>query len=156
MTPLGILVRSGEDRTGQPFDFLDAQFTVVLSSTDTGGAACAVVTDRKMKGGPPLHVHPYQDEWYMVQEGQFQMQVGGDTFRLGPGDTLLAPRGVPHTFASVSDTARMLVTFLPAGDMEAFFREASQITAPTPIAMAEVFGRHGMQVLGPPLNVSIE
>ena len=92
----------------------------------------------------------------MVQEGQFQMQVGGDTFRLGPGDTLLAPRGVPHTFASVSDTARMLVTFLPAGDMEAFFREASQIGAPTPAAMAEVFGRHGMQVLGPPLNVSIE
>jgi mannose-6-phosphate isomerase-like protein (cupin superfamily) len=153
MTPRGILVRSGEDRTGQPFDFLDAKFTVVLSGADTGGATCAVVTDRKMKGGPPLHVHPEQDEWYLVQEGHFDMQVGGDTFRLGPGDALLAPRGVPHTFASVSDTARMLVTFLPAGDMEAFFREASQIATPNPTAMAEVFGGHGMQVLGPPLRV---
>ena len=149
----GILVRSGEDRSGQPFDFLDAQFTVVLSGADTLGAACAVITDRKRKGGPPLHVHRGQDEWFLVQEGQFEMRVGEDSFRLGPGDALLAPRSVPHTFASISETARMLVTFAPAGDMEAFFREASQMAAPTPAAMAEVFGRHGMQVLGPPLSV---
>jgi quercetin 2,3-dioxygenase len=81
------------------------------------------------------------------------MRVGEDTFRLGPGDALLAPRGVPHSFASVTDRARMLVTFLPAGDMEAFFREASALEAPTPPEMAAVFGRHGMQVLGPPLPV---
>ena len=81
------------------------------------------------------------------------MRVGEESFQLGPGDGLLAPRGVPHTFASISETARMVVTFFPAGDMEAFCREASQMAAPTPIAMAEVFGRHGMQVLGPPPSV---
>jgi mannose-6-phosphate isomerase-like protein (cupin superfamily) len=153
MAQQGIFVQSGEDRTGHPFDFLDARFTVVLSGADTGGAACAVITDRKTKGGPPLHVHPDQDEWYLVQEGRFEMRVGEDTFRLGPGAALLAPRGVPHSFASVTDRARMLVTFLPAGDMEAFFREASALAAPTPPEMAAVFGRHGMQVLGPPLPV---
>lgn len=154
MASQGILVRSGEDRTSKPFDFLDARFTVVLSGADNDGAACAVITDRKMKGGPPLHVHPDQDEWFVIQEGQFEMLVGEQTFRLGPGDSLLAPRRIPHSFASLTDRARMLVTFMPAGDMEAFFREASQIGSSDPAAMAEVFGRHGMKVLGPPLSLS--
>lgn len=148
-----VFVRAGQDRAGQPFDFLDARFTVVLSAADTGGAACAVVTDRHRKGGPPLHVHPDQDEWYLVQEGRFAIRVGGDSFDLGPGDALLAPRGVPHAFASTTDRARMLVTFLPAGDMEAFFRDASRLDAPGPAEMAATFARHGMRVLGPPLPV---
>ena len=147
------MVAAGQDRTGEPFDFLDARFTVVLSGADTQGGACAVVTDRNRKGGPPLHVHPDQDEWYLVQEGRFTMRVGDETFNLGPGDSLLAPRGIPHAFASTTETARMLVTFVPAGDMEAFFRDASALEAPTPPDMAAAFARHGMRVLGPPMAV---
>ena len=146
-------VPAGQDRDGTPFDFLDARFTTILCAADTSGTACAFVTDRRRKGGPPLHVHPDQDEWYMIQEGRFTIRIGSEDFDLGPGDSLLAPRGVPHAFASTTDEARMLVTFMPAGNMEAFFREASALSAPTPPEMAAVFARHGMRVLGPPLPV---
>jgi hypothetical protein len=49
------------------------------------------------------------------------------------GDSILALRQVPHTFAHVGDGAgKMITAFQPAGSMEAFFREQSKITgAPT-------------------------
>lgn len=147
----GRMVAAGHDRFDTPFVFLDADFNVVLSGRDTQGAACAVETMRRSLGGPPLHVHPDQDEWFFVREGRFDMVIGGNAFTLGPGDSLLAPRGVPHAFASRTPTARMLVTFFPAGDMEAFFHAAATLREPTPPEMAAVFAAHGMRVVGPPM-----
>ena len=67
----GVKVSAETDRFGQPFEFLDAWFNVTLSGKDTNGAACSVDTNRKKRGGPPLHVHPEQDEWFFVREGEF-------------------------------------------------------------------------------------
>jgi mannose-6-phosphate isomerase-like protein (cupin superfamily) len=149
----GTFVKAGTDRFGKPFQFLDATFHIVLSGQDTRGGACSVDTDRHMRGGPPTHIHAAQDEWFFVREGQFDIRIGDKTHHLGPGDSLLAPRGVPHAFANTTETGRMLVTFLPAGEMEAFFHAASAMTSPTPPEMAAVFAQHGMQVVGPPLAV---
>jgi mannose-6-phosphate isomerase-like protein (cupin superfamily) len=147
----GILVRADVDRFDRPFEFLDARFAVMLSAEDTGGAVSSIDTNRFARGGPPLHVHHAQDEWFFVREGEFDIRVGEVTHHLRPGDSLLAPRGTPHAFANTTERGRMLVTFLPAGRMEAFFREASAIENPTPPQMAGVFAAHGMKVVGPPL-----
>lgn len=147
----GIKVGAEHDRFDQPFDFLDAWFNVVLSGKDTIGAACSIDTNRRMRGGPPMHIHPVQDEWFFVREGEFDIRIGDDTFHLKPGDSLLAPMGVPHAFANTTETGRMLVTFFPAGQMEDFFHVASSMTSPTPAQMAAVFQAHGMQVVGPGL-----
>ena len=49
------------------------------------------------------------------------MQVGDERFRHTPGDSLLAPRKVPHTFARLGDgQGRLLIAYEPAGDMEDF------------------------------------
>ena len=149
-----VLVRADTDRFGASFTFLDATFCVVLSGTDTGQRACSVDTNRHRRGGPPVHVHPDQDEWFLIREGEFDIRVGDVTHHLMPGDSLLAPMGVPHAFANTTPTGRMLVTFMPAGGMEAFFAEASALAAPTPPEMAAVFRKHGMQVLGPPLPLA--
>lgn len=155
MTVDGVVhVSAGQDRIGKPFDFPGERFTTLFSGADTGGAAYAVVNERHRPGGPAFHVHPDQDEWFLIEEGRFAFRIGTDEFDLGPGDSLLAPRGVPHGFTSTTETARMVVTFLPAGDMEAFFTEMSTLQgAPTDEQMAAVYGRHGMQVLGPPMSV---
>jgi len=150
---VGIKVAAETDRFGRPFDFLDAWFNVTLSGKDTDGAACSIDTNRRQRGGPPLHVHHNQDEWFFVREGEFDIRIGEETFHLNSGDSLLAPRGVPHAFANTTETGRMLVTFFPAGDMESFFQVASALTSPTPATMAQVFADHGMKVVGPPLAV---
>ncbi|MCX5493248.1 cupin domain-containing protein [Kaistia dalseonensis] len=115
---------------------------------------CAFDTLRFERGGPPLHIHHDQDEWFFVREGEFLFQVGTERFRLGPGDSILGPRGVPHAFANWSPTGRLMVLFQPAGLMEAFFRAGSAIgKAMTPERFATLSREHGMEVVGPPLVI---
>lgn len=104
-------------------------------------------------GGPPRHLHHEQDEWFYIVEGDFVMQVGQERFNLRPGDSLLAPRRVPHVWAHVGDgRGRILISFLPAGQMEAFFRVVTQANAMPP-QDAALFRAYGMELLGPPLAV---
>ena len=82
------------------------------------------------KGGPARHLHVEQDEWFFVIEGEFIFEVGEQRMRLKPGDSLFAPRKVPHVWAYVGDgRGRILIAFTPAGKMEAFFREVTQANA---------------------------
>jgi quercetin dioxygenase-like cupin family protein len=106
------------------------------------------------KGGPARHLHYDQDEWFYVVAGEFLMEVGDERFALHPGDALLAPRNIPHVWAHVGDdTGRLLVTFRPAGKMEAFFREVTKANAMPP-QDPELWRAHGMELLGPPLTIA--
>ena len=105
------------------------------------------------KGGPARHLHYDQDEWFYILEGEFQFEVGADRFHLQPGDSLLAPRQIPHVWAFVGEIrGRILVAFFPAGKMEAFFREVTNANAMPPQDPG-VWLTHGMELLGPPLPV---
>lgn len=105
------------------------------------------------KGGPARHLHYGQEEWFYILEGEFQFEVGADRFRLQPGDSLLAPRQVPHVWAFVGEArGRILIAFLPAGKMAAFFREVTRANAMPPLDPA-LWRAHGMELLGPPLPV---
>jgi mannose-6-phosphate isomerase-like protein (cupin superfamily) len=103
------------------------------------------------RGGPPRHLHYEQDEWFYALEGEFLIEVGAERIRLNPGDSLLAPRRVPHVWAYTGNTrGRILITFMPAGQMEAFFREVTKANAMPPQDPG-LWRAHGMELLGPPL-----
>ncbi|MGE5334837.1 MAG: cupin domain-containing protein, partial [Nitrososphaerota archaeon] len=105
------------------------------------------------KGGPARHLHYDQDEWFYAVEGEFLMQVGQERFVLHPGDSLFAPRRIPHVWAHVGNArGRILVTFMPAGTMEAFFHEVTKANAMPP-QDPELWRAHGMELLGPPLPI---
>jgi mannose-6-phosphate isomerase-like protein (cupin superfamily) len=105
------------------------------------------------KGGPARHLHYDQDEWFYAAVGEFVVEVGSERFALRTGDSLLAPRRVPHVWANVGeDRGRILITFTPAGKMEAFFREVTKANAMPPQDPA-LWRAHGMELLGPPLAV---
>ena len=60
---------------------------------------------------------------------------------------------VPHVGSFVGDArGRMLIAFMPAGKMEAFFREVTKANAMPPQDPA-LWRAHGMELLGPPLSV---
>jgi len=104
------------------------------------------------KGGPARHLHHDQDEWFYAVEGEFIIEIGQERIALHPGDSVLAPRKIPHVWAHVGETkGRMLVTFVPAGQMEAFFREVTRANAMPP-QDPELWRAHGMELLGPPLS----
>ena len=100
---------------------MGGRFDLKVSSRDTGGDLCIYDTVRESKGGPALHLHHSQDEWFCIVRGSFLVQVGDETFTIGSGDSAFAPRKVPHAFAMTSDgEGQMLVLFQPAGSMEDF------------------------------------
>lgn len=102
-------------------------------------------------GGPAKHLHVDQDEWFCALEGEFIIEIGQQRINMHPGDSLLTPRGIPHVWAYTGSTlGRMLITFMPAGKMEAFFREVTKADAMPP-QDPELWRLHGMELIGPPL-----
>jgi quercetin dioxygenase-like cupin family protein len=102
-------------------------------------------------GGPARHLHYEQEEWFYILEGQFVMEGGQEQRILQPGDSVVAPRQVPHVWAHIGkDLGRILIAFMPAGKMEAFFRAVARENAMPP-QDPTVWHAHGMQLLGPPL-----
>ncbi len=146
------LVAAGEDRFGEDrglgISFIrfkvmpqDSRDILVIENVFHG------------KGGPARHLHLDQDEWFYAVEGEFIAEVGGESVRLSPGNSLFAPRQVAHVWAHIGEgQGRMLILFNPAGKMEAFFREVTKANA-MPAQDPELWRAHGMELLGPPLPV---
>lgn len=153
----GFVTRAGETRNGVHFAMKGVTANTLdlkIGSADTeGGMAVFEQIGKSPNGGPPLHIHAEQDEFFHVLEGNYRFQVGDQHFSASTGDTIFLPRGVPHAFIQLTDHARMLVTYQPAGDMEGFFQETANWTAlPSRDEVARVFRTHGMEVVGPPLS----
>ncbi|HEY0605722.1 MAG TPA: cupin domain-containing protein [Herpetosiphonaceae bacterium] len=146
-------IAAGEDRFGEQRGLGISTIDFKVVPHDSTGLFILENTFHA-KGGPARHVHHDQDEWFYTLEGEFIIEVGDDRFSLKPGDSLLAPRKIPHVWAYVGATrGRMLITFLPAGHMEAFFREVTKANAMPPQDPA-LWRAHGMELLGPPLPVA--
>ena len=148
-----LLVKTGADSDGKPFEFLDATFQVKVSGKDTEGRCVIFDTVRRQKVGPVLHLHTDCEEWFFVIDGSFKFQVGDDIMRLTPGDSLLVPRNVAHAFVKTSDgVARLLVMHQPAVMMEEYFRSVIQQADQTVEGRRVLAEKHGMRFVGPALT----
>jgi quercetin dioxygenase-like cupin family protein len=146
-------VAAGDDRFGEHRGLGISVIDFKVVPQDSSGLFVLENTFHA-RGGPARHLHYEQDEWFYALEGEFLVEVGAERFVLQPGDSLLAPRQVPHVWAHVGEgRGRILVTFLPAGKMEAFFREVTKANVMPPQDPA-LWRVHGMELLGPPLPVA--
>jgi quercetin dioxygenase-like cupin family protein len=140
------LVRAGEDRLSETHSlgFSTIRFKVLPRETSNG--LFIIEHMNLIKGGPSLHLHLYQEEYFYVIEGEVNFQVGDVRKTLKTGDSMLAPRRIPHTF-SVTDgkPSQMLIAFTPAGKMEQFFRDSPPMNAMTP----DMWRRYDMEYVGP-------
>ena len=79
--------------------------------------------------GVPRHTPTREDEVYFVLAGELEVIVGEKAFVLRPGDTLLAPRDIPHELHNSGDaTNHYLLVFSPSGFEE--FIMATAVPAP--------------------------
>ncbi len=113
---------------------------------------------------PPLHVHHTEDEVFHVLDGVLRLRVAEGERVLGAGETVLAPKGVPHTYRVESAGCRWL-TVTAGRDFENFVRTMARPAwrpelpppsgPPTPeeaAVLADVASRFGIEVVGPPLG----
>lgn len=128
-----------------------------LLTEDTGGAFFLFEDVMGQGKCTPLHRHPEADETVYVLEGEIFVKVDGKETRVAAGGMTFTPKGTPHAFLVVSESARLL-TFQTPGIGQAFYRDASEpatndtsetVDIPRLQASAKDNPR-GVELLGPP------
>ncbi|MEP9385836.1 cupin domain-containing protein [Mesorhizobium sp. KR9-304] len=70
----------------------------------------------------PVHIHPDQDEFILVQEGELSLKLDGVWTSAKAGDLVRMPRGIPHGYFNKSDKpCRALFWVSPAGRLKELF-----------------------------------
>ena len=79
---------------------------------------------------PPPHLHPNQDEEFVVRSGRMTAWIDGDERQLEPGDTMVIPRGTPHKMWNPgSESATALWRTRPAGRTAEWFATLDRLSA---------------------------
>lgn len=142
--------------------FLGDLIQPIITTQMTQGRFQMSFTDSKAGSEPPLHEHNGEDEIFYVLEGRISFWAADQVATLGPGDCILAPKDVPHTFQADRETgAKWLVLSAPGG-LDDFFRAVAvpaDYAAPqkgwamdhaTEKRLEDACKRFGITILAPP------
>lgn len=141
-------VGAGKDRFGPPHSLGFSSIAFKVGGTETAGGLFVIEHTGLMPAtGPALHMHFSQEEWFYVMNGEVAFQVGDQRVTLRAGESILAPRRVPHTFSAVGQPSHLLIAFCPAGKMEQYFLDAEK--APSLAATEDFMNRYDMKWIGP-------
>lgn len=138
---------------GEVIRIFDEEAVVKVSGAETAGAYAVATLAAAPGGGPPLHAHPGNETFYVL-DGEFaftQQDAGGvTTFRAGPGAVVHAPADAPHRFENVGATRGTLLIVFPP-ETVAFLRDLGRAfppgAAPDLETMLALNARHGMTVV---------
>lgn len=147
---------------GEAFWMLGMLQTVKIGKADAGGRHGLLEIVVRPGHGSPWHVHPEEDEWFYVLDGNLTFYVGDTRLDLTTGGFAFGPKGVPHTFIGAGpNPTRALVGFAPMqfeGLLRAVGQPAPARELPPPHAgpppdiaqLAPIAKANGLIVLGPP------
>jgi quercetin dioxygenase-like cupin family protein len=122
----------------------------LVGGEETGGRFALLEIVESRGGGPPRHLHHWEDEVIYVLAGELAIQRGGERLDGGEGTAILLPRGTEHAWRVESEAARLLVVVAPAG-LEASWAELSSRETPLERLVA-VAAHRGIEITGPPLD----
>jgi quercetin dioxygenase-like cupin family protein len=145
---------------GDAFYLLGMLETIKISGQDTDGAYGLMEVTARAGDGSPWHVHPDEDEWFYVLDGDFTFWVKDTPLALPTGAFAFGPKNVPHTFIAGPNGGKALIGFQPF-HFEGFLRTvgepATERVVPPPLEtppdmeqLIPIAARNGMNILGPP------
>ncbi len=145
---------------GEAFWLLGMLETIKIGRNETDGqfGLLEIVVPKGV--GSPWHVHPHEDEWFYVLEGEVIVWVADTRLSLKPGAFAFGPKGVPHTFYGEAAQSKLLIGLQPM-QFEGFLREvgvpAPERVVPPPLKehpdvakLIPIAKRNGLEILGPP------
>jgi quercetin dioxygenase-like cupin family protein len=94
---------------------------------------------------PPLHIHRREHEWIYLVEGAITVFNRGEERPVTQGSLVFLPRGIAHTYAVDSDTARVLTVHSPGGFARMFQDLAAALGDDMPSAPGAEIG----ELMGP-------
>jgi mannose-6-phosphate isomerase-like protein (cupin superfamily) len=144
---------------GEALWFLGNLVTIKATGAETNGRLTVAEFVNPPGFAPPLHRHLEEDEMFYVLSGTAEFRCDGTAFSAGPGDFVLLPRGLAHTFlVGADEPLRTLQMTTPSG-FEEFAAEVGEpaamrtLPAPGPVdaaVLGHAAARHAIELLGPP------
>jgi mannose-6-phosphate isomerase-like protein (cupin superfamily) len=144
---------------GDAFWFLGGLFSVKATGDETRGRLTVIEFVNPAGFAPPLHRHLEEDELFYVLSGTAEFRCDGEILSAGPGDFVLLPVGLAHTFiVGPQEPLRGLQITTPSG-FEQFVTEVGEPArdrrlpdrvAVDPAALSHAAARHAIETLGPP------
>ena len=125
-----------------------------VTGDDTDGAFDFFTVEVAPLSGPPLHVHHVQEEAIFVLKGRYKVKVGDEVFHCDEGGFAYMPKGLPHAFFNLTEQAGEIVVVYTPGGGQKFYEEFGPVarSGADRQALAAVFARYDMTLLGPPLT----
>ena len=126
-----------------------------ITGEDTDGAFDYFIVEVAPHGGPPLHVHHFQEETIHVLKGRFKIRIGDSIHYVNEGGFAYLPSKVPHAFLNLTDEPGTLVMVYTPGGGHKFYEEFGPISRsgpPDPKVLGPIFAKYDMTLLGPPLS----
>lgn len=118
------ITRDGEGFAGVEWNILGQVYFPKASCAST----FAFETNSEPGQFVPVHVHPTQDEFILVQEGELDLKLDGVWTKAKAGDLVRMPRGIPHGYFNKGAVpARALFWVSPAGRLEDLFRALDKL-----------------------------
>lgn len=115
---------------GKKFSVLNSVFTSKATGKDTKGAWALYEITEEAGGGPPLHTHPWDEAFYIL-EGEIEIQTGTKTIVATPGYFINIPGETAHAFKILSPSAKFITLISPAQATQ-FYEEMGQFVNSTP------------------------
>lgn len=126
-------------------------FTMPAIQPSLGGSLGVSIIEQVTppRNGPPLHLHRNEDEILRVVEGAYRVRIGRDDLEVGPGDTILLPRDVPHTYINCGERACHVIFVVQPGGLERFFVELAAALQVDPAQESKIRAKYGVEYVGP-------
>ena len=148
---------------GEALWFLGNLVTLKATAAQTAGALTVAHFVNPAGFAPPLHRHQAEDEMFYILSGTVEFRCADHILPAGPGDFVLLPRAVPHTFlVGPTESLRALQLTTPAGfedfaaavGVPAGHRRLPEPEPVDPAALGHAAALHNIEILGPPPAMS--
>lgn len=98
--------------------------TYKVLSESVGGSAAIVehTLDAKCLGAP-MHKHTRENEISYVLEGELSVIQNGEVQTAGPGEYIVKPKEIFHTFWNAGDKTVRFIEIITPGNFEYYFAE---------------------------------
>lgn len=144
--------------------FNNTLVAIQLSSKDSVDGVCVIEHRLPHGDSPPLHVHRNEDEIFHILGGRLRFLINGHERIACAGETIVAPKGLPHTYQVVSPEGAHTLTITRGSEFETMVRLASRpaarpelppLSQPSPEmieALTRLCAGNGIDLVGSPLS----
>jgi oxalate decarboxylase/phosphoglucose isomerase-like protein (cupin superfamily) len=99
----------------------------------------------------PPHIHPTQDEFIYMFEGQFDLVLDGKNFKANAGDLIRMPMGIPHgIFNKTDQPVKCFFWVSPTRKLYDLFWAIHSMKEQNPQEVVELSARHEVTFLPMP------